>query len=99
MCAIICVDEINDNIGFVSVKDSNLKKILNYIVELPFLVVRTGDKINSSCVEMNEHVDVKDKRFMQVMNSYLNEYQFTDSQKHEGKTLNEVLNELNNLRN
>jgi hypothetical protein len=29
----------------------------------------------------------------------LNEYQFTDSQKHEGKTLNEVLNELNNLRN
>ena len=75
-CAIVCIDELDNNIGFVSLRDSELNKILNYIIELPYLKVTTGDKISSSYVEMEEKISVKDKRFYEVMKSYLNEYNF-----------------------
>ena len=70
-----------------------LNKILNYIIELPYLKVTTGDKISSSYVEMEEKISVKDKRFYEVMKSYLNEYNFLKPIKHENKTISEVLNE------
>ena len=92
-CAIVCIDEIDNNIGFVSLRDSELNKILNYIVELPYLKVTTGDKISSSYVEMEEKIGVKDNRFFEVMKSYLNEYKFSKPIKHESKTINDVLNE------
>ena len=99
--AIVCVDEKDENIGFVSNDtDIELINILNYVVDMPYLLTITGDKVDSSYVELNEKITLKDARFLPVLKSQLLQYDFSKPKKHDNKTVREVLDEEKlNLRN
>lgn len=89
----VAVDEKTDNIGFIGKTDNSLNKILNMLVDMPYLIVTTGDKIHSSYVQMHEKISVKDKRFYQVLKSQLVQYDFTEPKTYDEQyTLQDILN-------
>lgn len=87
----VCVDPDNDNIGFVWHKDNELNEVLNILIDIPYLLVTTGDKVESSYIEMKEKITVKDERFFPVLKSQLLQYDFTDPIYYDNKTMEEIL--------
>ena len=94
----VAVDEKTDNIGFIGKTDNSLNKILNMLVDMPYLIVTTGDKIHSSYVQMHEKISVKDKRFYQVLKSQLVQYDFTEPKTYDEQyTLQDIFNGALNM--
>lgn len=96
LCAVVCIDEKNNNIGFVSFNDLELKTILKYIVSMPYLLLCTSDKIDSFYVEMEEHVTVKDKRFVDALKNNLQDYLISEPKQYEEKTMQQILLDAKN---
>ncbi len=87
----VCVDEQNENIGFDWYKDNELNEVLNILIDIPYLLVTTGDRVESSYVEMKEKIALNDKRFFAVLKSQLTQYDFTDPIHYDNKTMEEIL--------
>lgn len=90
--ALVGVDVENKDIGFSWYSDNELNEILNILVDVPQLIIMTGDSVGSSYVVMKEIIGLDDERFYDALKSQLIEYDFSERSYYDNKSLQDILN-------
>jgi hypothetical protein len=92
LLAVVGIDQKNNDIGFVWYEDETLNEMLNVLVDMPQLVIMTGDSVSSSYLVMKEIISLQDDRFYDALKSQLSDYDISERAFYdEDKTLLDVL--------
>jgi len=91
LCAKVCVDNENENIGYIGFCDNELNSILNIVVDAPYLITNTGDFKKTSYIGLEEKITIKDKRFLDVLKNQLFPYEIKNCLELKDTSIEEVL--------
>jgi len=66
-CSEIYVDQENNDIGCISLNDNNLEKILEFIINSPYITTKVKEKYKDIEIIRNDIVKFSDERFMDIL--------------------------------